>query len=198
MSETKYYVSDEAYVKILLHGSKYPANAINGILVGTEEGQGYRVHDAMPLFHQAVVAPIFEMSLELIDAYCREKDWKIVGYYYGNERWNDLSMSIVGHKIADKIEAQASRACVLALSGPALSCESKSGLELLLKDVKRGWIPVDGRLELSDSVSEKRQFFSQALRENAHVEIYDFDDHFEDVKKDWRNVNVLKLMQLNL
>ena len=110
---TAYMLSGEAYTKIILHAAKYPHHSVNGILVGTPVGQGYRIEDAFPLFHQAALTPMLEMACTLIDTYCQEKGWGIVGYYHGNELMCDLKVHPAAKCIADKIEANCSRACML-------------------------------------------------------------------------------------
>ena len=62
----KLRVSPRAYAKILLHTSKYPHKAVNGVLLGgenLEDGEIY-VLDAIPLFHICLgLAPMLEVAL---------------------------------------------------------------------------------------------------------------------------------------
>ena len=62
----KLRVSPRAYAKILLHTSKYPHKAVNGVLLGDEnlqDGEIY-VEDAIPLFHICLgLAPMLEVAL---------------------------------------------------------------------------------------------------------------------------------------
>lgn len=194
---TSYVVEGEAYVKIMLHAAKYPHRVVNGILVGKAEGQGYVIQDAFPLFHQHTLAPMLELACASIEAYCATKEeCLIVGYYHGNELVDDMKVHPIAQSIADKIESNCSRSCLLLINGSALNNESKLGLDLYLKDVKRGWIPLDDRLSIDSSRASK--YLSKALEENAQSEIYDFDDHLEDVAKDWRNPNVYELIKYNV
>lgn len=72
--------------------------------------------------------------------------------------------------------------------------------QLLLKDVKRGWIRVDNRLRLNNTSDGKTPMnvLSVALQQNAFEDLVDFDEHLEDVSKDWRNPHLLKLIKLNV
>lgn len=71
--------------------------------------------------------------------------------------------------------------------------------QLLLKDVKRGWVRVDNRLRVESSGDRSAaELFAHALQQNAFAELVDFDEHLEDVAKDWRNPHVLQLAQLNV
>lgn len=191
-----YVIEGEAYVKIMLHAAKYPHCSVNGLLVGESDGQGFVVKDAFPLFHQHTLAPMLELACMYIDQYCIEKKLNIVGYYHGNELLDDMKVHPIALSIADKIESTCSRACMLMINGADLLKEENIGLELYLKDMKRGWIAVPNHLAL-DSKTPK-ELLSRAMKEHAQSEIYDFDDHFEDVAKDWRNNNVYELIKYNV
>lgn len=62
----KFNLSSRSYAKILLHASKYPHKAVNGVLLGgetVEDGEVY-VLDAVPLFHICLgLAPMLEVAL---------------------------------------------------------------------------------------------------------------------------------------
>ena len=62
----KLRLSPRAYAKMLLHVSKYPHKAVNGVLLGDEtlqDGELY-VLDAVPLFHLCLgLAPMLEVAL---------------------------------------------------------------------------------------------------------------------------------------
>ena len=62
----KFNLSSRSYAKILLHTSKYPHKAVNGVLLGgetVEDGEVY-VLDAVPLFHICLgLAPMLEVAL---------------------------------------------------------------------------------------------------------------------------------------
>lgn len=62
----KIRVSPRAYAKILLHTSKYPHKAVNGVLLGDETLQDGEIYvlDAIPLFHICLgLAPMLEVAL---------------------------------------------------------------------------------------------------------------------------------------
>jgi hypothetical protein len=117
---TDYRVSSQAYIKLLLHASKYPFSNCHGLLIGEENGPSeFVVTDAIPLFHhQNPLAPIIEASCQIVDAWAQKKNKKIVGYYYAgvHDTGSNPSLDFIGQKIADKIEANCSRACVILVS----------------------------------------------------------------------------------
>lgn len=58
---------------------------------------------------------------------------------------------------------------------------------------------MDNRLRLEDAGDKTpMKVLSEALQQSAFNEIVDFDEHLEDVSKDWRNPHLLKLIKLNV
>lgn len=58
--------SPRAYTKMILHASKYPHLAVNGVLLASKEksGKGLQIVDTIPLFHQCLyVTPMAEVAL---------------------------------------------------------------------------------------------------------------------------------------
>ncbi len=61
-----YTISLKAYSKIILHCSKYPHKAVNGVIIGSvsKETQSVQIQDAIPLFHLGIgLAPMLEVAL---------------------------------------------------------------------------------------------------------------------------------------
>ena len=120
-----YRVSSKAYVKLLLHAAKHPHASCTGLLVGEECGHAYRVTDVVPLFHhKSPLAPQLEAACATVDAWCQQHKLKIVGVYQANEC--DVTegsagpvLDVIGQKIADKVDANCSRACVLLVNPPS-------------------------------------------------------------------------------
>ena len=77
------------------------------------------IADAVPLFHQHTLAPMLESATMLVEQYCAElskaggEKIQIIGYYHANERSDDHTLSPLAQKIADKIQAHYSDACIL-------------------------------------------------------------------------------------
>lgn len=126
-----YRVEATAYVKLLLHAAKYQTNTCSGLLVGEEQGQGFVITDAVPLFHHdAPLAPLLEVACAMVDAWCQTQGKKIVGYYHASESDGSATLSHFGEKMADKIEANCSRACVLLVENQQLNSEAKSAVQV--------------------------------------------------------------------
>jgi hypothetical protein len=121
MADGVYSVSTQAYVKLALHAAKRPANSVCGLLLGQDQGQGFVATDAVPLFHEeAPLAPLLEVACASADAYCQKtQKLKVVGFYYAGSGYSPSdSASGLSHgaeKVADKVEQNCSRACVLVV-----------------------------------------------------------------------------------
>lgn len=130
-----YHVEANAYVKLMLHAAKYPTSACSGLLIGDEQGQGFVVTDAVPLFHHdSPLAPVVEVACAMVDAWCHSQKKKIVGYYHAGEFGSEssASLNVFGEKVADKVEANCSRACVLLVENQQLNSEAKSAVQVRL------------------------------------------------------------------
>lgn len=83
-------VSKEAYSKALLHALKFPARPIFGLLIGHGSGS-VEVTDAVPLFHNHILAPMLEIALMQSEIFAKQNGATIVGCYFANERVEDKS-----------------------------------------------------------------------------------------------------------
>lgn len=64
--------SPRAYTKMILHASKYPHLAVNGVLLAEKDksGKSLQIVDAVPLFHQCLyVTPMAEVALVQVSDY---------------------------------------------------------------------------------------------------------------------------------
>ena len=61
-----------SYAKVLLHASKYPHKAVNGVLLAKFEkgSDALQIVDVIPLFHQCLgLAPMLEVALSQVKEY---------------------------------------------------------------------------------------------------------------------------------
>ena len=64
---TSIEVQPDAYCLMFLHACKYPARAVNGLLLGTAAGDSVKVQKALPLFHSSfALSPMLETALMLV------------------------------------------------------------------------------------------------------------------------------------
>jgi hypothetical protein len=109
-------VSQQAYVKAVLHACKFPYYAVNGVLIGYE-AENVEIVDAIPLFHGHLsLIPLLEAALMQIDSSLDIKNknsnqqLQIVGYYFANEHEEDLTISSLHTSIVNKIAKNFSKA----------------------------------------------------------------------------------------
>ncbi|XP_061404365.1 ER membrane protein complex subunit 8-like [Lethenteron reissneri] len=152
--------------------------------------------DAVPLFHAALsLAPMMEVALSLIDAWCKEQGLAIAGYYQANINVNDSRPNVVAHKVADRILDNFRDATLVMLDNKRMSLEhqepaicvyeSQGSAQWRRKDLnqvllEREALPITGSL----------------LGSGEHSRLVDFDAHLADIRQDWRNPEVARSIQL--
>lgn len=66
---TTYSIQSLAYLKILLHASKFPSSTVTGLLLGYHEVESNLVvvSDVIPLLHHWTdLSPMMEVALQLV------------------------------------------------------------------------------------------------------------------------------------
>lgn len=70
MGELKYELSQNAYIKLVLHARKHKTAAVNGVLLGRVSPQNdavVEIADSVPLFHSHLgLLPNLEISLIMV------------------------------------------------------------------------------------------------------------------------------------
>lgn len=65
--EIKYDMSQNAYIKLVLHALKHKSSAVNGVLIGRSTDDVVEIVDSVPLFHNHLgVLPPLEISLIMV------------------------------------------------------------------------------------------------------------------------------------
>jgi hypothetical protein len=116
-------VEDDAYTTIILHCAKYPASAVNGILLGTYDGvQNSVITRVIPLQHHwTALSPMAEAGLGLASASLPASE-KIVGVYYAPSdvaSSQKAELNITASKIAQTIASK--------LPGDAIALQVNNG-----------------------------------------------------------------------
>lgn len=57
MKPSSYRIAPRAYNIIVLHACKYPANSVNGVILGKASGGDIEIVNAIPLFHSHLTMP---------------------------------------------------------------------------------------------------------------------------------------------
>ncbi|PRQ35124.1 putative ER membrane protein complex subunit 8/9 [Rosa chinensis] len=188
--ELRYEITQNAYIKLVLHALKHKTSAVNGILVSrvSPKNDVVEIIDSVPLFHsQLGLLPQLEISLILIEEHFVTKGLNIVGYFHANERFDDHELGSLAKNVGDHIYRYLPQAAVLLLDNKKLGALSKTkdrspvvqlvgsdGNQLTIKEPSANVV-------LLDHIStEKWQ------------DVVDFDDHLDDISKDWLNPELFK------
>lgn len=196
----KIQVSPQAYAKILLHTSKYPHKAVNGVLVGEENLKDGKIYalDAIPLFHIALgLAPMLEVALARVDIHCKENGLQIVGYYQANEHINDNSPNAICYKIGEKICDHFNNGFMLMVDNTKLlvPCDEIACKCYVVQDNK--WKQSDKDLVL-DGGEDSLGLTTELIEAKTYQSLIDFDNHLDDITQDWLNKDINKLVEISL
>ncbi|EDO47379.1 predicted protein [Nematostella vectensis] len=195
----KYRISARAYAKMLLHASKYPHKAVNGVLLGeevTHDGELY-VLDAVPLFHHCLgLAPLLEVALTQVDSYCKTLGHHIIGYYQANEHIENNSPDNIAYKIGEKIADQCSNGFILMIdnSKMSISCDEVACKCYTVQDSKWKFCEKDVCVDGGD---DTLSLTSELLEGKAYQSLIDFDNHLDDITQDWLNRDIDRLVDLS-
>ncbi|MCO5573198.1 hypothetical protein L7F22_026965 [Adiantum nelumboides] len=198
-----YEIGDIAYVKAILHSVKHNTCAVNGLLIGESTGDGIddsrlQIRESVPLFHSHLaLLPMLELALLQVDEYLCAQGGKlqIVGYYHANERFDDLELSPVARKIGDHIARYCQKAVILLIDSNQLatlpgSNSRKPAMQLYLRDANRVWKQGGQSGTVAELVSQEtsaNKLLKAYMEEGRHESVVDFDEHLDDITKDWMN-----------
>lgn len=178
-----------AYVKLVLHALKHPTCAVNGVLIGRADNTAVEVTDCVPLFHgQLGLLPMLELALSQVDEHIAAASLQIVGYYHANEQFDNSELSSVAKKIGDHIARHCPQAGILLLDNKQLGALAKGSskapvVQLYSRDGSI-W-KVSAGLRLSPATANG--ILSEYIKEGRERRVFDFDEHLDDVSKDWLN-----------
>ncbi|XP_027329653.1 ER membrane protein complex subunit 8/9 homolog [Abrus precatorius] len=196
-SDLRYEIAQNAYIKVVLHSLKHPTSAVNGVLIGriSPSNDAVEIVDAVPLFHSHIpLLPQLEISLLLIEEYFSAKGLNIVGYFHANERSDDCELSGVAKNIGDHICRYFPQAAILLLDNKKLDALKKSKdrsaiMQLYVRDTSKNWklVQSDGNNRFSLKEPSANLVLLDYIESQKWSNIVDFDDHLDDISKDWLN-----------
>ncbi|KAL6538493.1 hypothetical protein OROGR_012481 [Orobanche gracilis] len=194
--ESRYEIHQNAYLKVVLHALKHRTSTVNGVLLGrsSADGSAIEITDSVPLFHSQIgLLPPLEIALIMIEEYYGEKGLSIVGYFHANERYDDFELSSVAVNIGDHITRYFPQAAVLLLDNRRLQDLPKGKdrspvMQLYTKDAS-GWklCGSKGSNQLTLKEPSANTMLSDYISSGKWKDIIDFDDHLDDISKDWLN-----------
>ncbi|KAK1677627.1 hypothetical protein QYE76_038475 [Lolium multiflorum] len=204
--ECRYELAQAAYVKLALHALKHPAAAVNGLLVGRVADPAaspavVSVADAVPLSHQPhhlPLLPTLELALTLVEDHFAAQGLAVVGYYHANARRDDADLPAVAKRVGDHIFRYFPRAAVLLLDNEKLEKVVKGNsrdavVQLYTRDSSKSWRQAgsDGSSQLSLKEPSTNVVLADHVTTKKWQQVVDFDDHLDDISKDWLNPSLL-------
>ncbi|KAM7251967.1 hypothetical protein ACFE04_023850 [Oxalis oulophora] len=199
-----YEISQSAYIKLVLHALKHNTGAVNGVLLGKVSPQNdavVEIADSVPLFHTHLgLLPQLEISLLLIEEYYNAQGLQIVGYFHANERANDSELGAVAKNIGDHISKYFPQAALLLLDNTKLEALPKEKTtspvmqQIYTRDAAGKWKPVgsDGNIRFLMKEPSANIVLLDYISSQKMEDVIDFDDHLDDISKDWVNPGLFK------
>lgn len=210
-------ISLQAYCKMILHAAKYPHAAVNGLLLAAApkehrktslpDGEGDEaepqlskkatplvISDAIPLFHQGLgLAPMLEIALNEIDTHCSQSGLVIAGYYQANEHLESCIPDNIAYRIADKIHSYFSESILLMIDNRRVSpMADRLAYRLYVSVGDQEWREHRNVEALDEELFLRTT--STLLENKITRDLVDFDNHLDDLKADWRNLELNSLI----
>lgn len=135
----------------------------------------------------------------MVEEHFRAKDLSVVGYYHANERADDSELRGAAKNIGDHIFRCFPRAAVLLLdAGKMQELPKRKGrdpvVQLYSRDSSKGWRQSgsDGTSQLTLNEPSANAVLLDYIASEKWQEVVDFDDHLDDISKDWLNPDLFK------
>eukprot|EP00252_Welwitschia_mirabilis_P013168 TRINITY_DN29074_c0_g1_i1.p1 TRINITY_DN29074_c0_g1~~TRINITY_DN29074_c0_g1_i1.p1 ORF type:complete len:216 (-),score=41.00 TRINITY_DN29074_c0_g1_i1:388-1035(-) len=203
----QYEICLNAYAKIVLHAVKHKSSAVNGILVGklhkttdqdnAEKVESVEITEAVPLSHgQLGLLPTFEIALMQVEEHFASKSegLGVVGYYHANECYDDCELNALAKKIGDHIARYCPQAAICLLDNKLLEEFSKGEskkpvVQLYVRDSSKVWrqAGVSGTSGMHFGFKDPRSntILLDYITEGKEQDVIDFDEHLNDISKNW-------------
>uniref|UniRef100_A0A224Y8P9 COX4 neighbor n=1 Tax=Rhipicephalus zambeziensis TaxID=60191 RepID=A0A224Y8P9_9ACAR len=182
-----------AFSKMIMHCLKYPQNSVNGVLLaderrraGDQASSQLHIVDSVPLFHQCLgLTPMLEVALVQIDQHCKNAGLVIAGYYQANEHLRDSLPDQIALRVADKVAENFADACLVMIDNQLVSLDCEKAPVVV-------YASQDGRWrERPFALAEKTLDVTSSLcRAKAYRALADFDNHLDDIRRDWCNLEI--------
>ncbi|XP_050220216.1 ER membrane protein complex subunit 8/9 homolog [Mercurialis annua] len=201
MGEVKYEISQNAYIKLVLHAIKHKSTSVNGVLLGrSNQNDVVEIVESVPLFHNPHLGllPPLEIALIMIEDHYGSQGLGIVGYFHANERFDDSELGNVSKNIGDHIFRYFPQAAILLLDNKKLETLPKGNqspvLQLYARDASKNWklAGSDGGSKLILKEPAANIVLSDFISSKKWQDVVDFDDHLDDITKDWLNPDLFK------
>ncbi|GFZ07354.1 uncharacterized protein family [Actinidia rufa] len=195
--ELRYEIGQNAYIKLVLHALKHKTAAVNGVLLGRlSGGDAVEIADAVPSFHSHLGLLPSPRDRPSSEEYYGAQGMYIVGYFHANERFNDFELSNVARNIGDHVHRYFPQAAlILVETGSFTKGEGQEPvMQLYTKDSSKSWklVGSDGGSRFSTKEPSANVVLWDYISTQKWQDVVDFDDHLDDISKDWLNPELFK------
>lgn len=118
----------------------------------------------------------------------------VAGYYTAHENLRENSFEKAYHRIADKVAENFNAACLFIIDNNKLATKLKSHALKVSQFSDGKFRPLDSQ-KLVLSPSDTTNICSELLKQKAYSELVDFDNHLDDISRDWMNHDVNRLIE---
>ncbi|KAD3067232.1 hypothetical protein R6Q59_018690 [Mikania micrantha] len=201
VGDFRYVIDQNAYIKLVLHAVKHKTSAVNGLLLGRISGEVVEITESVPLFHSSQIGllPSLEIALMMMEEYYSPLGLSIVGYFHANERFDDLELGTVARNIADHMYRYFPQAAVLLLDNRKLGAllhkkDTAPIMQLYTRESSKSWKQVEstGTSRFTTKEPSANIVLLDFISSDKWNDIVDFDDHLDDLSKDWLNSGLFK------
>ncbi|XP_048475271.1 ER membrane protein complex subunit 9-like [Rhincodon typus] len=187
-------ISARAYVKMQLHAAKYPSCAVNGLLLAERApgtGGCLLLNDCVPLFHNCLpLTVMLEVALNQVDVWSHAKNQVIAGYYQANDHMRDPRYRACS--IGDRVAEHLREAVLIMLDNTKLSGDYGGPAVIVHERLDGTWVPKDKNLVMWRDWVTTRALLVQLMGCRAYSGLVDFDEHLDDIHRDWANAPINK------
>ena len=185
-------LSARAFSKILLHAVKYPHCSVNGVFLRKldvdKNEKVVQIVDAIPLFHISLtLSPMVEVALSQIEAYCKSKGLHMCGYYHAHEHLESKTPNLVAIKIAERIQEQCKDFCLIMVNNEKLSLQCDQQCLQVYRFQEGKWKDTGNKVDIEE---EAEPIAASLMHTKMFLSIVDFDNHLDDIAKDWTNMHI--------
>ena len=205
MASTQVHFSKRASNKALAHILKFQKHDCIGVLIGTRSAGKLFVTDAVPLFHDRVMASALESALELIELVSLQGSDIILGVYDSPLRFKqeEIALSPVAVSIAEQIKQIKENldSIIVSIRVPVQEEEAEEAKVKEIRDddvltyeaFAAGSTPRPNKIKIevegdrTKIVKDLCTGGSLGAKMPKYFDIVDFDEHFADITLDWTN-----------
>lgn len=181
---------------MVLHAAKYPHCAINGLLLASNKDSNSNIEivDVMPLFHQCLhVSPMAEIALLQTEALAAANNLQIAGYYVACELFQDNTIEKApGMRIADKIAENNPNAAFIIIDNTLMNDKDNGAALHIWQNKENHWTQSSYTVSKMDETLDAVDLL---IKRGAMKDLFDFDNHLDNIKNDWTNAHLNRDLQ---